>query len=286
MKAYININQKAFMEIGKSKGIKVDLIDSAIFDWIKNFVLSQNAIKKLIDNKLFIWCSYSKIIDDNPLLNISSNDIIGRRLNKLIDMGILEKYLSKEDGNKIFLHITQFAYDYLLESRELPTQKSEPLPTQKSDNSILNNSNNIYVESEDSDKKKSSSKNKINYTDNFEIIWQEYDKKSGNKERAFKNYQKKYKNIDIKLMIEAIKEYKSSKEEWRDLKDFDGFLNGMIDIYLPKRAWVKDRDGNKHLGHFYDSKNLFISDEHSKLPLQSSNIADYIANKRFGYIGA
>lgn len=147
-------------------------------------------------------------------------------------------------------------------------------------------SNNIYVESNDSDKNKSSSKNRISYSNNFEIIWQEYDKKSGNKERAFKIYQKKYKNVDIKLMIEAIKEYKSSKEEWRDLKDFDGFLNGMIDIYLPKRAWIKDKFGNQHLGHFYDSKNLFISDEHSKLPLQSSNITEYIANKRFGYIGA
>jgi hypothetical protein len=174
-----------------------------------------------------------------------------------------------------------------LESLKTKTDNENNKNGQQSDKDLNTiNKDNIYVESNDSDQNKSSSKNRINYTSNFEIIWQEYDKKSGNKERAFKLYQKKYKNIDIKLIIEAIKEYKSSKEEWRDLKDFDGFLNGMIDIYLPKRAWIKDKFGTRRNGHFYDSKNLFISDEHSKLKLESSNIARYIEEQRFGYIGA
>ena len=144
MKAYITINQKALIEIAEAKGIKVDLVDSAIFDWIKTFAHSNKAIKKLINNKLYIWCSYSKIIEDNPLLGISSKDVIARRLNKLVKLGILEKMVSKEDGNKTFFHITEFAYEYLLESRNLSTQKSEPidskvgtLSTQKSDNSKL-----------------------------------------------------------------------------------------------------------------------------------------------------
>ena len=145
------------------------------------------------------------------------------------------------------------------------------------------NKDNIYVESDDSDINKSS-KNKTVYSSNFETIWQEYDKKSGNKQKAFSLYQKKYKNIDIKLMIEAIKTYKSSKEEWRDLKDFDGFLNGMINIYLPQRAWVVDKNGNRHLGHFYDSENKFISDEQLKLKLNSSDIVSFIEQKRFGYV--
>ncbi len=140
MKAYLSINQKAFISIANSKGKKVDYIDGALFDWINTFTHSEKALKKLIDNKLFIWVNYTAIREDNPMANITSNDVVGRRLNKLVELGILEKYLSKEDGNKVFFHITQFAYDYLLESRELPTQKSEPLPTQKSDNSKLNNS--------------------------------------------------------------------------------------------------------------------------------------------------
>lgn len=140
MKNYISINQKNFIAIAKQKNIKIDAIDGILFDWIQNFTKSNKALKKLIDNKLYIWVSYAAIREDNPLCNINSNDVVGRRLNKLIDLGLLEKYLSKEDGNKVFFHITDFAFTYLLESSDLPTQKSEPLPTQKSGNSKLDNS--------------------------------------------------------------------------------------------------------------------------------------------------
>ena len=140
MKNYVTLNQGNFIKIGNRKSIKVDTIDATLFDWIKTFTLSNNAMKLLIDNELYIWVSYQAIREDNPLCNISTNDAVGRRLNKLIDLGILKKYLSKEDGNKTFFCITEFAYTYLLENRELPTQESEPLPTQESDNSKLINS--------------------------------------------------------------------------------------------------------------------------------------------------
>lgn len=171
-----------------------------------------------------------------------------------------------------------------IEPTKTKTDKENIKNGQQSDKDLNTiNKDNIYVESDDSDINKSS-KNKTVYSSNFETIWQEYDKKSGNKQKAFSLYQKKYKNIDIKLMIEAIKTYKSSKEEWRDLKDFDGFLNGMINIYLPQRAWVVDKNGNRHLGHFYDSENKFISDEQLKLKLNSSDIVSFIEQKRFGYV--
>ncbi|OCL99540.1 hypothetical protein AAX29_00581 [Aliarcobacter thereius] len=146
-------------------------------------------------------------------------------------------------------------------------------------------SKDIYVDSKDIDNKKSSSKKKFVYSDKFEIVWQEYNKKSGNKPRAFNIFESKFKEIDFNLIIEAIREYKATKEEWRDLKDFDGFLNGMIDIYLPKKSWVKDKNGKKHIGYFYDSKNLFISNNQEKLKLESKNITEFIIEKRFGYIG-
>lgn len=140
MKNYININQKNFIEIAKLKNIKIDAIDGILFDWIQNFTKSTKVLKKLVDNKLYIWVNYETIRTENPLCNINTNDVVGRRLNKLVDLDLLEKYLSKEDGNKVFFHVTDFAFTYLLESRELPTQKSEPLPTLKSGNSKLYNS--------------------------------------------------------------------------------------------------------------------------------------------------
>ncbi len=149
IKNYITINQGNFIKIGELRNIKVDAVDGVLFDWIHTFTNSEKALKKLINNKLYIWVSYKAIREDNPLAHINTNDVVGRRLNKLIKLGLLEKYFSKEDGSKTFFHITEFAYKYLLEgvrleSSTLPTQKSEgirlessTLPTQKSDNSKL-----------------------------------------------------------------------------------------------------------------------------------------------------
>ena len=118
MKNFITINQNNFIKIGKIKNIKIDAIDGILFDWIQNFMQSGKALKKLEDNKLYIWVSYKAIREDNPMCNINTNDVIGRRLNKLVDLGLIEKLLSKEDGNKTFFCITQYAYDYLLLSRK------------------------------------------------------------------------------------------------------------------------------------------------------------------------
>lgn len=144
MKNYISINQGNFVKIAELKKIKVDATDGILFDWIQNFTKSEKALKKLIDNKLFIWVSYKAIREDNPLCNINTNDVIGRRLNKLVDLGLLVKYFSKEDGSKTFFSITEYAFKYLLESNTLPTQKSEGYDskvgggtTSKSDNSKL-----------------------------------------------------------------------------------------------------------------------------------------------------
>ncbi len=145
-------------------------------------------------------------------------------------------------------------------------------------------SNNINADSNESADENLDSKKK-SYSANFEILWNRYDKKTSNKGRSQTIYNKKWKTTDIKIMLEAIDKYKSSID-LTYLKDFDGFLNGLIETYIPRRAWVIDSKEQKHLGWFYDSENKFISDSFVPLKLESSYIADYIANKRFGYIGA
>ncbi|MCT7489112.1 hypothetical protein N5T63_09400 [Aliarcobacter cryaerophilus] len=145
-------------------------------------------------------------------------------------------------------------------------------------------SNNINADSNESTDKTFDKVHK-NYSTNFEILWNRYDKKSSNKGRSQTIYNRRWKNTDIKIMLEAIDKYKASID-LTYLKDFDGFLNGLIDTYIPKRAWVLDKNGTKHIGWFYDIENKFISDSNLNLKLESSNIANYITDKRFGYIGA
>lgn len=175
MKNFVSYNQGNLIKIGAMKGIKVDSVDGTLFDWIKTFILSDKSMKNIIDNKIFMWVSYKAIREDNPICHISSNDVVGRRLQKLVDLGILEKHLSKEDGNKAFFCITSFAYTYLLEDRELPTQESEALPTQKSYNSKLIDSKLIEEEKIDKKEPHQTSSNTQNTTSSKYRIFDEED---------------------------------------------------------------------------------------------------------------
>ena len=146
----------------------------------------------------------------------------------------------------------------------------------------LLNSNNINAESKDSAIKKTSNKKNI-YSNSFEILWQLYDKKSSNKNRSFSIYKKRWLKTDIKLIKMAIKKYRENINPMY-YKDFDGFLNGVIDSYIPLRAWVKDANQITHYGFFHDIDGKFISDNGNEIIVPSQNIAHYIENGNFGYL--
>lgn len=161
--------------------------------------------------------------------------------------------------------------------------KENQIEHQSNEDIKSSNINNINADSNESAEQNISSKKNNSYSANFEILWNRYDKKSSNKNRSQSIYVKRWKNTDIKIIMEAIDKYKAAIDLTYQ-KDFDGFLNGVIDSYVPKRAWVIDSKQNKHLGWFYDNENKFISDSLVPLKLESSYIAEYIEKKRFGYV--
>ncbi|QKF72768.1 hypothetical protein AFAEC_0577 [Aliarcobacter faecis] len=187
-----------------------------------------------------------------------------------------EQYEQKQVNEK------EYTNNDNINTLSISIEQSEQNKMNKGLNASL--SNNINADSNESTNQ-SSSKNNNKYSANFEILWNRYDKKSSNKGRSQTIYNRRWKNTDIKIMIEAVDKYKSSID-LTYLKDFDGFLNGLIDSFVPKRAWIVDKNKNKHIGWFYDSENRFVSDEQLNLKLESANIAEHIQNKRFGYIGA
>lgn len=160
--------------------------------------------------------------------------------------------------------------------------KENQIEHQSNEDTKNSNINNINADSNESADQNPSSK-KNSYSANFEILWNRYDKKTSNKNRSQSIYFKRWNNTDIKIIMEAIDKYKAAIDLTYQ-KDFDGFLNGVIDTYVPRRAWVIDSKQNRHLGWFYDNENKFISDSAVPLKLESSYIAEYIANKRFGYV--
>jgi len=190
MRAFISINQQAFSQLNGA-----DLVDATIFEYIYKFAVSNQALKQIIDNKLYFWVSYQKIIDDNPLINISSKEVIARRIKKLINYGLLSKYIDKKQGNKTYFNITDFAYDfiingentYLLESRNLSTQKSKPLSTFESNNREL------YNRELDS-KEKNTKKEKI--TKEYNVTFNDKNNQIGYSNPPLKDELKETKNND------------------------------------------------------------------------------------------
>ncbi len=164
MKNYITINQKNLIEIAKLKKIKVDAVDGLLFDWIQNFTNSEKVLKKLINNKLYIWVSYKSIREQNPLAHINNNEVVARRLDKLVQLGLLKKYLSKKDGNKTFFAITEFAFTYLLEGRELSTQESGALYSKVDTLSTFESYNSKLRDSELNYKKNIKEKKSFSFT--------------------------------------------------------------------------------------------------------------------------
>jgi len=150
-------------------------------------------------------------------------------------------------------------------------------------NAELENSTTKKSFSSSSNKSSTSKNNKNSYSSNFEIIWNRYDKKSSNKKRSQNIYARRWKDTPLEFILQAIEKYKSSID-LTYLKDFDGFLNGLIDSYIPAKVWLISKDGKRHTGYFKDNENLFISDDGSKHKLDSQSIEKAISEKRFGYI--
>lgn len=88
MKFSININQKAAVD----SGLSLDIVDLAIFDFIKDFVLTR-ACRKVIDKHgEWYWISNKIIIEQMPVLGITTEKGMRKHINKLCSEGVLERH--------------------------------------------------------------------------------------------------------------------------------------------------------------------------------------------------
>ena len=82
------INQRAIIE----NNLKIDLIDASIFDFIHYFQASPKT-KKMVDNGVqYFYLHWSKIVEQIPLLGITTRQGIYKRLQNLIDAKLLEAH--------------------------------------------------------------------------------------------------------------------------------------------------------------------------------------------------
>lgn len=109
MKYTIIINQLAVIE----NGYNLDIVDLAIFDFIKDFTNSPACIKTNTPEGIYFWISNELIMENLPLLKIGTRQGIIKRIDNLVEAGILEKHPNCKAHNKS-LYIYGANYEKLI----------------------------------------------------------------------------------------------------------------------------------------------------------------------------
>lgn len=78
----------------------------------------------------------------------------------------------------------------------------------------------------------------LQYSDDFEKIWQLYGDNLGSKERAYKIFLKKWINTDIQIIENGINTYLHIMKESKTLhlkRYFENFLHQSLEMYIDKK---------------------------------------------------
>lgn len=99
MKYNININQYAAV----TNGLNLDIVDLAIFDFIKDFANSPKCVKMQTENGSFFWVSHDLILKEMPLLGITTKRGLVKRIAKLVDAELIVRHESNiEKGHTMY----------------------------------------------------------------------------------------------------------------------------------------------------------------------------------------
>lgn len=145
--------KKTIEQNRKTVEIRIDCTDLVILRWFVDFY--PNTKKIDIDGTQYAWITHNKLCEDLPIVDISKR-AFGERLQKLVEFGILEYKLLKENGT---FSLYRFGKNYknliasdkqgcAVESDRGAVQTTPPYVAQTTykDTSIINSSINIEKE--------------------------------------------------------------------------------------------------------------------------------------------
>ena len=98
MQYTITINQLAVI----NAGLDLDVVDMTIFDVVKQYAHSEKCMKLQTETGTYFWVSHTTIIQQLPILGISTGAGIIKRINKLIDAGLLARHPNCDLMRKTF----------------------------------------------------------------------------------------------------------------------------------------------------------------------------------------
>src|SRR5689334_15905890 len=85
MKYNININQLAIQQLD----LKMDLVDCSVLDYCRCFAMNDGIKTKEFEGKRYYWFDYATLIENMPLLGITTKNGLWRRFKKLCDLGVM-----------------------------------------------------------------------------------------------------------------------------------------------------------------------------------------------------
>ncbi|WP_319370577.1 hypothetical protein [uncultured Ilyobacter sp.] len=73
----------------------LDIKDAFILTYLKEIFQVKKIIEKVIEGQRYIWVDYQKLISYLPVLKISSEEVIGRRMSKYEKLGLIKRHLHR-----------------------------------------------------------------------------------------------------------------------------------------------------------------------------------------------
>lgn len=106
----------------------LDVADALILNWFANFFIGGMEKRIFQDgnvNKIYGWIKISKIMEDLPVLGISTEKGIRRRLDHFVESGIMEREtIQSQNGKKSFYKTTEI-YESLINTKAVKKNQSD-----------------------------------------------------------------------------------------------------------------------------------------------------------------
>lgn len=96
MRYSFTVNQKASLELG------IDLIDSCLFTIIKDCICAPGLKGAEFQGKYWKWVSYKLIMEEAPILGITTKRGLTKRIEKLKNAGLVESFVNAKDNSKTY----------------------------------------------------------------------------------------------------------------------------------------------------------------------------------------
>ena len=199
MKFTVSINQKAIVDLGLQD--KLDFIDLAIYDFITEFMLCDDCQKMIVGNEQYFWIKADLVIENMPLLGITTTRGINKRIERLIEYDLLERCPDNKNLRQSFFKVGKLYREYKFftwNKSSKPSWNENSKPNINNNTDIDSNTKNDYKNNIDNNKekeKKNSLDMSIVATNMLEPVetWLAYKKEKGKmyKPIGFKNFYKK-----------------------------------------------------------------------------------------------